>query len=235
LQKPVVLPNKLQGLRKVVYFLLLGCTLLLQGCFELIEQVFVRNNGSGTFQLVLNMSKSKTKISSIMKMKTVNGHDVPTKEQITQKVADLEKTIQKTSGISNVKTTLDFDNYIVTLNCNFTNVNSLNNAVKNIGDKEKNKQPGIENNYQFDAAAKTFSRLNRFSLKDEYQKLGNADREVFATANYTGIFRFENDIAAASNKESKTAANKKAVMLKLNALDIISNKKSIENKITLLR
>jgi len=206
---------------------------LLQSCFEIIEQVFVKNDGSGTFQLVLNMSRSKTKINSIMKMKTVNGHDVPTKETITKRVTELEKTIKNTSGISNVKTALDFENYIVTLNCSFTNVNSLNNVVKNIGDKEKNKQPGIEKNYEFNPAAGTFSRLSKFSLKDEYQKLSNADREIFATANYTGIFRFEKDIAGTSNTESKTAANKKAVMLKLNTLDIITNKKSIENKITL--
>lgn len=168
-----------------------------------------------------------------MKMKTVNGHEVPTKEDITKKVTGLEKTIKNTSGISNVKTVLDFENFIVTLNCSFANVNSLNNAVKNIGDKEKNKKPGVEKNYEFNAALGTFSRLSKFSLKDEYQKLSNADREIFATANYTGIFRFEKDIASTSNTESKTAANKKAVMLKLNALDIITNKKSIENKITL--
>lgn len=211
----------------------LSSVLLLQSCFEIIEQVFVKQDGTGNFQLVLNLSKSKTKINSIMKMKTVNGHDVPSKEQITQKVAGIESSIKKTGGISNVKTTIDFDNFIVTLNCSFASVKSLNNAVKNIADKEKSRKPGIEKNYEYDAATGTFSRLNKFSLKDEYQQLSNADREVFATAGYTGIFRFENNIAAASNKESKTAANKKAVMLKLNALDIITSKKTVENKITL--
>ncbi|MBL0359081.1 MAG: hypothetical protein IPP72_20440 [Chitinophagaceae bacterium] len=112
-------------------------------------------------------------------------------------------------------------------------MNSLNNAVKNIGGKEKNKEPGIEKSYEYNIAGNTFSRLNKFSLKDEYQKLSNADREIFATANYTGIFRFEKEVAAASNKESKVAGNKKAVMLTQNALDIITSKKSIENKITL--
>ena len=179
------------------------------------------------------MSRSKTKINSIMKMKTVNGHDVPTKEDIKQKITGMEKVIKKTAGITNVKTSLDFNNFIATLTCSFSNVNSLNNAVKNIGDKEKNTQPGIEKNYEYDAAGKTFSRLNKFSLKDEYQKLSTADREIFSSATYTGIFRFQNEVASASNTESKIAANKKAVMLKQNALDIITNKKSIENKITL--
>lgn len=181
------------------------------------------------------MSRSKTKINSIMKMKKVNGHDVPTKEDIQTKAADIEKTIKKTTGITNVKTVLDFENYIATFTCSFNNVNNLNNAVKNIGDKEKNPQPGAEKNYAYDAAAKTFHRLSRFSLKEEYNKLSTADREIFATATYTGIFRFQQAVSAVSNKESKIAGNKKAVMIKQNALDIITNKKSIENKISLVK
>lgn len=166
-------------------------------------------------------------------MKTVNGHDVPTQEEIKQKITAVEKLVKKTNGISAVKTTLDFDSYIATITCNFTNVASLNNAVKNINDKENSKQTGIEKNYEYDAIAKTFSRLNKFSLKDEYQKMSNADKEIFSGASYTGIFRFQNEVSNASNSESKVAANKKAVMLKQNVLDIITNKKSIENKITL--
>jgi hypothetical protein len=42
-------------------------------------------------------------------------------------------------------------------------------------------------------------------------------------------------VATASNKETKIASGKKAVMLKLNALDIITNKKTVENKINLIK
>ena len=218
-----------------MHLLLLTCILLLQSCFEIIEQVFVKDDGSGNFELVLNMSKSKTKINSIMKMKKVNGHDVPGKEEITKKVSELEKTIQQTPGISIVKTSLDFDNYIATLSCSFNKVSSLNAAVKNIGNKEKHQSPALEKSYDYDAAGKLFSRLNKFALKEEYNKMSNADREIFATANYTSIFRFISDVAATSNKESKVSGNKKAVMLTINALDIITGKKSIENKINLTK
>jgi hypothetical protein len=220
-------------IKKIFPLLLICSTLCLQSCFDIIEEVSMNADGSGNFKLVLNMSRSKTKINSLMKMKTVNGHDVPSKEEVKNKVAAMEKTIKKTAGISNVKTSLDFENFIASINCNFTNVSSLNNAVKNIGGKEINKQPGIEKNYEYDAATKTFSRLNKFSLKDEYEKVSTADREIFTTASYTGIFRFKNDVTTTSNTASKISANKKAVMLKQNALDIITNKKSIENKISL--
>ena len=78
-----------------MYLVLFSCILMLQSCFEIVEQVFIKEDGSGTFELVLNMSKSKTKINSIMKMKKVNGHDVPDKEEIAKKINDLEKTIRQ--------------------------------------------------------------------------------------------------------------------------------------------
>ena len=222
-------------MKKTTYLLLFSCTILLSSCFEIIEQVFIKNDGSGNFQLVLNLSKSKTKLNSIIKMKTVNGHKVPSKEEITDKVADIKKTIAKTPGLSNVQTSLDFDNYIATLTCNFNKVQSLNAAVKNITEKDGAKLNGAEKNYEFDAAANIFTRFNKFSFKEDYNKMSNADKEVFATANYTAIYKFENSVTAVSNKDAKISPSKKAVMLKLNTLDIITRKKSLENKINLTK
>ncbi|MFM2327862.1 MAG: hypothetical protein RIR31_2064 [Bacteroidota bacterium] len=222
-------------MKKTAYLLLLSCLIVFQSCFEIIEQVFLKADGSGNFQLVVNLSKSKTKLNSIIKMKTINGHDVPSTYDIKYKITEIEKTIAKTAGISNVKTTTDFDNYIASLTCNFTKLIQLNVAVKNVYDKENGKVKGVEKSYNYDAAAKIFTRLNKFSLTEDYNKLSNADKEVFATANYTTIYKFENSITAASNKETKIAPSKKAVMLKLNVLDIITGKKSIENKINLTK
>ncbi|MCP9752925.1 hypothetical protein [Ferruginibacter sp. HRS2-29] len=221
-------------MKKSAYILLFSCLILFQSCFEIIEQVFIKNDGSGNFQLVINLSKSKTRVNSIMKMKTVNGHDVPTKAEITEKVAAIEKTIAGTAGISNVKTNLDFTNYIATLTCDFSKVAQLNTVVKNINDKEKGKQK-TEKSFDLDAATNVFSRLNKFQFKEDYNKMSNADKEIFSGANYTAIYKFEKPVSLVSNKDANISPSKKAVMLKLNVLDIITNKKSIENKITITK
>ena len=105
--------------------------------------------------------------------------------------------------------------------------------VKNVYAKENSKEKPPEKIYGYSAGSKTFNRHNLFSFKHEYTKLSNADKEIFATANYTAIFKFEAGVTAVSNKDTKIAPSKKATMLKLNALDIATEKKSIENKITL--
>lgn len=218
-------------MKTAAYLFLIFCLFTLSGCFEIVEQLFLKADGSGDFQLVLNLSKSKTRLNSIMKMKTINGHDVPSREDIKYRLSEIEKTVTKTPGISNVKTVADFDNFIISLSCNFKNVARLNDGVKNIYVKENAGAKAPEKIYEYNAGV--FERLNKYSFKDDYKKLSNADREIFATANYTAVFKFESSVSAASNKETKIAPSKKAVMLKLNALDVINEKRSIENKINL--
>jgi hypothetical protein len=220
-------------MKKTAYLLLFCCSILFSSCFEIIEQIMLKTDGSGTFQFVLNMSKSKTKLNSIAKMKTINGHTVPSKWEVENKMATIEKAMNKTAGVSAVKSSIDFDNYIATINCNFVKLAQLNAALKNVSKIDGGNVAGIDKTYSYDAATKIFERQNKFPLKNYYKKVSNADKEVFANAGYTSIFKFENTIETTSNKEASISPSKKAIMLKQTALDIITEKKSIENKIKL--
>ena len=59
------------------------------------------------------------------------------------------------------------------------------------------------------------------------------DRKVFETATMTTIYRFETPIIASKNPDAKISGNKKAIMLRVNAQDLITNKHSIKNQIQL--
>lgn len=220
-------------MKHIYTFLIITPLLLLQGCFEIVEQVTLNDSGAGTLQLTLNLSKSKTRVASILKMKTINNREVPSEAEIRKKVRDIEKQLANIKGISNVVTRLDMENYIVTLTCNFDNIENLNSAVKKIAQSEKAPAQSIEKSYEYNALTKTFNRLNAFSLKKDYQQLSNADKEVFNGANYTAIYRFNKPVVTSNNADSKLSSDKKAVMLKLNVLDIITDKKNIQNTITL--
>ncbi len=207
--------------------------LSLQSCFEIIEQVDLKNDGSGKLKFTLNLSKSKTRLASILKMKTINGHDVPSDADIRKRIAEMEKVIAETKGISAVKTTIDMSNYIVTLSCDFANVPALNAVLKNIKVKEKASNEISDEMYGFDSKMNLFSRINKFALQQAYAKMSSADKEIFSNANYTAIYKFESSVVSMSNKNAKIAPNKKAVMLQSDLLSIINGKQSIENKINL--
>ena len=74
----------------------------------------------------------------------------------------LDKVIvgESLTGISNVKTTVDFDNYIASISCNFTQVTRLNDVVKNVYAKENSKEKPPEKIYGYSAGSKTFFLLS---------------------------------------------------------------------------
>ena len=53
-------------MRTVASLFLFVCLISLTGCFEIVEQLFLKTDGSGDFQMVLNLSKSRTRLNSIM-------------------------------------------------------------------------------------------------------------------------------------------------------------------------
>jgi hypothetical protein len=219
--------------RKLYFLIFLITPLIFQSCFELVEQVQLNKDGSGNFQVTLNLSQSKAKLNSIMKLRTINGHPVPSKTEISERLNDMETSLKKTDGITNVKTSIDFENYICVISYNFSNVVQLNQAVKNIELKENVKASDIADNYSYDAVKKIFQRKNKFQLNNLYSTMSNADKEIFSSASYTSVFKFESPVNTISNKNAKISPSKKAVMLRESALDVITEKKSIENKINI--
>ena len=207
--------------------------MLFQSCFEIIEQVQLKNDGTGNFQLTLNLSKSKTKLNSIMKLETINGHPVPTQQSISKKIKEIENIVKNTQGITNVNTTINFENYITVLSCNFINIAQLNKAIKNVKVNEKATGAALDDNYAYDTKTKIFQRKNNVPLKEKYSSMSKADKEIFSNAGFTTIYKFESTVVGTTNKDAKLSASKKAVMVHQQALDIITQKKSIENNINI--
>ena len=48
-------------------------------CFEIVEEVTLKKDGSGEMSFSINLSQSKTKLNSIMLMDSINGYKVPKK------------------------------------------------------------------------------------------------------------------------------------------------------------
>ena len=220
-------------MKKIFLVLFIFISMLFQSCFEIIEQVQLKNDGTGNFQLTLNLSKSKTKLNSIMKLETINGHPVPTQQSISKKIKEIENIVKNTQGITNVNTTINFENYITVLSCNFINIAQLNKAIKNVKVNEKATGAALDDNYAYDTKTKIFQRKNNVPLKEKYSSMSKADKEIFSNAGFTTIYKFESTVVGTTNKDAKLSASKKAVMVHQQALDIITQKKSIENNINI--
>ncbi|WP_336731886.1 hypothetical protein [Chryseobacterium sp. VD8] len=211
-------------------FLLLPL-LLLTSCFDILDKINVKADGSGEYSLILNASKSKTRLASISKMETINGKKVPKRSEIEAKINEAARIFKATPGISNVKTSMDFDNYIIKLSCNFKKIENINAGLEQL--KAKNivgKMVPVQL-YSQSPEKKTFTRNKVSSFKNDYDKMSKADKEVFNDAKYTSVMQFENTIKSQTNNSYLLSPNKKAVKLEANVLDFILQKKQLQNTI----
>ena len=221
---------------KQFYKLLLFIFLIpvLSSCFEVIEEISMKNDGTGDVTLTINLSQSKTKVASVMLLDSVQGYKVPSKQKIQQELNEAVSYLRKSEGISNVKSTSDFNNYIATISFSFKDVSNINNITKNILARQKIKATNTSS-YTYNKATKTFSRKYQAigTAKTEFNKLKAKDKAVFNGATYTSIYRFESVVTSSSNPASNVSKSKKAVMLKSSITDLINGNINVSNTIQL--
>lgn len=218
-------------MKKIYFIPLLFFVFMFQSCFEVIEEVKMKGDGSGHFNFVINFSQSKSKINSVLKMQKINGHKIPSKEEIKNEASKLESLAQNTTGISNVKTNIDLTNYIFTIDLDFQKVSNLNAVFLKLKSNKKI-DPTIATDY-FTFNEKKFVRSQKVPIKALYDKLEKGDKEVFQTAKYTSVYKFDSTIKSFSNKNAIASKSKKAIMLNGSVINLIFGSEKIENTITL--
>ncbi|MCF6347962.1 MAG: hypothetical protein L3J20_06655 [Flavobacteriaceae bacterium] len=219
--------------KKGITIIFLSFLLLLTGCFEIVEEVSFNKDGSGHVTLTLNLSRSKTKLNSMMLLDSINNYKVPSEVEIQQHFTEITNTIKETKGISNVTNSLNFKEFIYTISCDFTSVEALNMVISNFSSKSEAEKIKQYKHFSFDKDKHKFTRNYHYDLAKEFNKTKMADRKIFENATFTTIYRFTDPIISSKNTTAKISGNKKAIFLKVNAQDIITNKNSIKNQIQL--
>ncbi len=222
-------------MKRIIHFMICLLSIFcLTSCFDVVEEINMKSNGSGSIQGTLNLSKSKTKVASLMKLDKIDGIQIPNQAEIRKEMAVIVNLLKNTPGISNVKQRLDFDNYIASISCDFQNMQALN-AYTNTLSKHFKAKINSYSSYSYDAGSKTLKRNYKHSMegKKEFEKLRPENRQSFGQAFYTSIYRFENLVAKQQNNLAKVSPNKKAVMLKVNIPDLINGKVDLTNTIVL--
>ncbi|HEU4718861.1 MAG TPA: hypothetical protein VFU15_13550 [Bacteroidia bacterium] len=224
------------GKRPAPVFLLFfaAIAIVFSGCFEIVEDVTIHSNGSGTFFYTVNLSQSKVRLDGIMQLDSTDGYRVPKKDEINGDILKAKSTLEKSPGITNVETTSDWTNYIFTMKFDFSSVNNLNLAVESVSQElttDHKRIPEASDNFAF--AGKSFDRQSNYDAKVQGPKLTPKDKEILKDATYTCIYRFDDAVKSCSNTDSKISKSGKSVMLKLNMLQLALGQKSIVNRISL--
>ncbi len=218
-------------LRSILYLSLL---VSLTSCFEIIEEVELKDDGSGSYEYTLNVSQSRTKLDQIMRLDSINGYKVPQKTDLKKPLEELIAKSKEISGISNVSKVEDFENYIFSFSCDFKDIDALNRLVAELRRASNDKRTDIpEVHFSYDASSKRYVRNGDYTIKADFGKMKEADRVIFDGATFTSIFRSDNELTSFSNDNARISPNKKALMLRMDVLDLMHEKVSMGNTIHL--
>ena len=148
-------------LRKITTYVLACFSIFLcTSCFEILEELTLNEDGSGHMAVTFNLSKSKSKLASIMLLDSVNGRKVPSEKDIEKALEDAVNQLKKTEGISNIEKTSDFKNYIFTISCDFKKLANIDAIFKEaiLKQNKREKTAFSTTNFSFNTSAKLFKR-----------------------------------------------------------------------------
>jgi hypothetical protein len=208
----------------------------LGSCIEIIDDISIKSDGSGTFKYTVNLSASKIRINSVLALDSLDGRRVPSIAEIQEKIELYKGRIEKKEGISNVRVETNYNDFILKFQCDFTNVQALQKAVREIVIEESREKNIAELNHTWlswdgtklvrsvpDLAAET---TNRFKAEDT---------EALQKGSYISITRFDRPVEKFENKLAQLSANKLAVKVATNPYALSQNVKLVENTIYLIK
>lgn len=211
--------------------LLLFLLTSLTGCFEIIEEIEFQSQTSGIFRYTINMSKSKENIKSAMLLDSFKGVRIPDRQLLSSRISAVRYAVKASKGISEVKLTEDFNDFIFRFECKFSSINDLNEAISKavMTAAGLKKLPYIE---FFTQNAGVFSRQSADPEKMQVAKRGKVSLPFkLPGATYTAIYRFTKEVSVSENSRYKLSKDKKAVMFRCNVEDLLSAPSLIENNI----
>ncbi|MGJ8660961.1 MAG: hypothetical protein ACSHXL_02895 [Bacteroidota bacterium] len=220
-------------MKSIISFLFLG--LILSSCIEIIDDISMNADGSGTFKYNINLSASKVKINSVLALDSLEGKKIPSRDEIKGRINHFVYSLEQKNGISNVFIESDMDNYIVKLTCDFKSVKILQDAITETLQEELKDNPSIlnDNSDWLKWTGDSFTRsIPDFTIK-KTKELKEEEINLLKQGNYICISRFNRPVKECSNANALIAKNNLAVMLKTNAYSLTQNLSLLENTIYL--
>ncbi len=216
---------------KIILLLILPFVFL-TSCIEIIDDLKFNSDGSGTFKYAVNLSASKVKINSILALDSIDGKKVPDISDIRTKINEVEKLLSSKTGITNVKIDQNYSDYIFKLECDFTNVLVLQNAIKEIIKEESknSKLKFLDDTWLVLTKDKLERNIPEMTI-DLPKSIKEEDKESLNKGSYVCITRFEKPITKTSNENAKISPNNLNVMVRTNIFSLIQNPKLLENVI----
>lgn len=189
----------------------------LTGCFELLEEVHYRKDGSGTYKFTMDMSQMKAMLEMAMSADTTGSVNLDTLSAMPR---EMSKKLQGMPGITNIKEINDMENFVFGVEYEFKDIEALNNATMA---SSIDPELGKAAERVFTGSKKSFERLNSKAMASALDEAMGAAGEgeeaemammFLKDVSFTFVYNFDRKVKKVSNSLAKISDDKKSVTLK---------------------
>jgi hypothetical protein len=206
--------------------------LLMSSCVDIFDEIIVHDNGSGTYKYTINLSASKVRINSILALDSIDGQRVPSIDEIRNKIELYKTELGQKEGISNVTVDANYDDFVFKFSCDFTSVNALQNAIRDVVKQEsKDKNNPLYNETWLTWDGKQLIRSVP-NFQAPLNKLKGEDQESLKKGKYISVSRFDHAVVKCDNPNAQVSPSKTAVMVKSTPYAVAQNPGLLKNTIT---
>jgi hypothetical protein len=203
-------------------------------CIEIIDDLSINEDGSGTFKYTVNLSSSKVKLNSYLALDSLDGKRVPSLEEIKGYVNDVVSSLKSQEGISNLSIESNYSDFIFKLSLDFNSVDELQAAIKAVAQENSKKRYLEELNHNWlDYSGNKLSRSIPKMNIERANRLSEEETKLLKEGTYTSITRFEREVDRSDNAKAVLAKNKKAVMVRTDTYSLTQKNQLLDNVIYL--
>ena len=138
-------------------------------------------------------------MKKLLALDTLRGTRVPSIAEISHEIDLVVKDLEQIKGITQVVSSKNFEELILSIEYQFVDVLTLNNSIREILKKRTVEgDVDIDHMVFYTYRNKTFERDSSFDFKIIMKNL-DSDIKILETSTYTSIYRFPTPVIASEN------------------------------------
>lgn len=218
-------------MRIIILPILLMVSIALTGCIEIIEDLTLNSDRSGSYKLTINLSASKMKVKSLMAMDSLRGRKIPGESDIKNELNQLVNFLNTQKGLSAAKTEINFDDLICKISLDFASVEDLQKGFHAFS-AEKMEEP-FEFFEIFELNKEGFKRnaISQYIEEEWVEQIDQEDMELLKESSLVLITRFDKPLSESEHACVSISKNRLAGMFRTNLVDVIEHKVTDDYKL----
>ena len=221
--KPFVLKKTLTvNMYRLIKIFLLLTPIIFVSCLDVVEEIDLNSSNGGKATYTFNLSQSKIKLNTLLKLDSIGGHKIPKLYEIENELAKAVRELKSKEGISEASYTINEAEYIYTLEVSFASLKFLNNALKEMSYWQHSEWKPKKDFYKLENHILT-KNIEAVIVPQNQKRELERRKESLVLGSYTFILRHTKELLLMSPTELKLSGYKKAVMYRNDLYQLSKN------------